>query len=42
MQEIEELEEKLTPTTPPEVTIEREQHATLQTSLIAREAKEVA
>jgi hypothetical protein len=39
--EIEELKEKLTPTTPPEVTAEREQQETLQIEMIEREAKEV-
>jgi hypothetical protein len=39
--EIKELKEKLTPTTPPEVTAEREQKASLQIEMIEREAKKV-
>jgi hypothetical protein len=39
--EIEELKEKLTPTTPPKVTTEREQHATLQVEMMEKEAKQV-
>jgi hypothetical protein len=39
--EIEELKEKLTTTTPPEVIAEREKHATLEIEIIEREAKKV-
>jgi hypothetical protein len=39
--EIEELKEKLTPTTPPEVTAEREQQEALQVEMMEREAKKV-
>jgi exonuclease VII large subunit len=39
--EIEELKEKLTPTTPPEVTAEREQQEALQIEMMEREAKKV-
>jgi hypothetical protein len=39
--EIEELREKLTPTTPSEVTTEREQQESLQVEMVDREAKKV-
>jgi hypothetical protein len=39
--EIEDLKEKLTPTTPPEVTAEREQQATLQVEIMENEAQKV-
>jgi hypothetical protein len=39
--EIEELKEKLTPTTPPEVIAEREQQAALQVEMMEKEAKKV-
>jgi hypothetical protein len=39
--EIEDLKEKLTPTTPPEVTTKREQHASLQVEIMEKEAKKV-
>jgi hypothetical protein len=37
--EIEELKEKLTPTTPPKVTAQREQQETLQVEMMEKEAK---
>jgi hypothetical protein len=39
--EIEELKEKLTPTTPPEVMAEREQQAALQVEMMEKEAEKV-
>jgi hypothetical protein len=39
--EIEELKEKLTTTTPPEVIAKREKHATLEIEIIEREVKKV-
>jgi len=37
--EIEEINEKLTPTTPPEAMVEREQHASLQVKMMEKEAE---
>jgi hypothetical protein len=37
--DIEELKEKLTPTTPPKVTTEREQQVALQVSMMEKESK---
>ena len=39
--EAEDLKEKLTPTTPPEVTYEREQQATLQVEIMENETQKV-
>jgi hypothetical protein len=39
--EIEELKEKLTPTTPPEVTAEREQKVSLQVEMMEKEDEKV-
>ena len=40
-QEIRELVNKIAPTTPPEVRIEREQHATKKAYILALEVKEI-
>jgi hypothetical protein len=40
--EIRELVEKITPTTPPEVKIEREQQETEQADILALEVKDIA